>query len=155
LKRVNELSGGDSSKSSKKLHWIILIKLDVALIKNNAAVGAKIAVELTKQIVLSASTGPHAKVVTIGGTNVDIAARASQALESRTSNVGANKVVVGGVARNITECLCRLGLNQTLFISILGNDFYKDLCVRTFAENNMVNFRKVTSVKFLYRELMV
>ena len=140
LKRVNELSGGDSSKSSTFYIYkdFILFRLDVALIRNNAAVGAKVAVELTKQLVLTASSGPHAKVIAIGGTNVDIAARSSQTLELRTSNIGANKVVVGGVARNITECLCRLGLNQTLFISILGNDFYKDLCLKTFAENNMV-----------------
>jgi len=124
LKRVNELSGGDSSKSN------------VALIKNNASVGAKIAVELNKET-QAISVYPSAKIITVGGTNVDIVSKSHQLFEPRTSNIGANKVIVGGVGRNITECLYRLGQNQTLFISVLGNDFNKELCIRNFSDNNM------------------
>lgn len=112
--------------------------LDVALIKNNAVVGAKIAFELNRQLVPTIAVHPQAKVITIGGTNVDIIARTNQLYEPRTSNVGTNKIIVGGVGRNITECLYRLGLSQTLFISILGNDFYKELCLKNFADNHMV-----------------
>ena len=115
-----------------------MFNIDVALIKNNAVIGSRIAFELNRQLVPSVAVHPHAKIVTIGGTNVDIIARTSQLFEPRTSNIGDNKVIVGGVGRNITECLYRLGLDQTLFISILGNDFYKDLVVKNLSDNHIV-----------------
>jgi pseudouridine-5'-phosphate glycosidase len=49
LKRVNELSGGESSESSKyyKSNLKLTPFLDVALIKNNAKLGAQISVKLS------------------------------------------------------------------------------------------------------------
>ena len=44
LKRVNELTGGESAASSKYLYHLYL---DVELIKNNAKLGAEIAVALS------------------------------------------------------------------------------------------------------------
>ncbi len=111
------------------------------MIKNNAAVGAKIAVELSRLLNSNIHSDILPKVVAIGGTNVDITARSGHQFELKTSNLGSNKVVIGGVARNITECLCRLGLNQTLLISILGNDFYQKMSIENFVENQMVTFK--------------
>ena len=108
------------------------------MIKNNAVIGSRIAFELNRQLVPSVGVHPYAKIVTIGGTNVDVIARTSQLFEPRTSNIGDNKVIVGGVGRNITECLYKLGLDQTLFISILGDDFYKDLVIKNLSENHIV-----------------
>ena len=102
-------------------------------------------------LTVNVNTQQTPKVVTIGGTNVDIVARTSQLFEPKTSNIGGNKVIIGGVGRNITECLYKLGLNDTLFISVLGNDFYKDLCLKNFAENRMVSCLKVVN-KHSYRE---
>jgi pseudouridine-5'-phosphate glycosidase len=48
LKRVNELTGGESSASSNFPFFIIL--LDVELIKNNAKLGAEIAVSLAQKL---------------------------------------------------------------------------------------------------------
>ena len=45
LKRVNELTGGESAASSK--NFLKNLYLDVELIKNNAKLGAEIAVALS------------------------------------------------------------------------------------------------------------
>lgn len=119
--------------------------IDVALIKNNAAIGSRIAFELNKMLIANVNTQQTSRVVTIGGTNVDIVARTSQLFEPKTSNIGGNKVIIGGVGRNVTECLYKLGLTDTLFISILGNDFYKDLCLKNFAENRMVSHSNIVN----------
>ncbi|WP_373502618.1 carbohydrate kinase family protein [Aestuariivirga sp.] len=62
-----------------------------------------------------------AKVIVIGGANVDIKGRARSAFVGGTSNPGDVVVSVGGVGRNIAENLVRLGLQVSL-LSVLGND---------------------------------
>jgi pseudouridine kinase len=52
-----------------------------------------------------------AKVIVIGGANVDIKGRSSGAFIGGTSNPGDVMVSVGGVGRNIAENLARLGLD--------------------------------------------
>ena len=62
-----------------------------------------------------------AKVIVIGGANVDIKGRASGSFVGATSNPGEVTVSVGGVARNIAENLARLGLDVSL-LTVLGDD---------------------------------
>ena len=45
---------------------------------------------------------------------------------------------VGGVGRNITECLVRLGLKDTMLISIIGNDYYGKLCLEDCQRKGIV-----------------
>ncbi len=62
-----------------------------------------------------------AKVIVIGGANVDIKGRSSGAFIGGTSNPGDVIVSVGGVGRNIAENLARLGLQVSL-LTVLGDD---------------------------------
>jgi len=61
------------------------------------------------------------KVVVIGGTNIDIFAYPHQKIVMKDSNPGYISTSLGGVGRNISENLSRLGLDVTL-ITVLGRD---------------------------------
>jgi len=61
--------------------------------------------------------------VVIGGVNIDITGFPYSKLISRDSNIGKVELSLGGVGRNISENLVRLGINTKL-ISILGDDIY-------------------------------
>jgi pseudouridine kinase len=61
------------------------------------------------------------KVVVIGGTNIDIFAYPHQKIVMRDSNPGYISTSLGGVGRNISENLARLGIDTTL-ITVLGKD---------------------------------
>lgn len=60
-------------------------------------------------------------VTVIGGANIDIHGRSSQALVDRDSNPGEVRIVAGGVARNVAENLARLGADCRL-IAAVGTD---------------------------------
>lgn len=62
-----------------------------------------------------------AKVIVIGGANVDIKGHSSGAFIGGTSNPGDVILSVGGVGRNIAENLARLGLEVSL-LTVLGDD---------------------------------
>ena len=62
-----------------------------------------------------------ARVIVIGGANVDIKGRAAERMVAGTSNPGEVMISVGGVARNIAENLARLGI-ETSLITVLGDD---------------------------------
>jgi pseudouridine kinase len=62
-----------------------------------------------------------ARVIVIGGANVDIKGRASNNFIGATSNPGEVTLSVGGVGRNIAENLARLGQNVSL-LTVLGDD---------------------------------
>jgi len=125
LKRVNELTGGDSLRSN------------IALVCNNARVGAQIAVanasNMTRQR-RSFSTSAQINYVAptiadmrsppplvVGGATIDMIARADNNVQSGTSNLGTVQQTHGGVARNITECLGRYG-TRPRFASVAGED---------------------------------
>ena len=61
------------------------------------------------------------KVVVIGGTNIDIFAYPHHKIVMKDSNPGYISTSLGGVGRNISENLSRLGLDVTL-ITVLGQD---------------------------------
>ena len=135
LKRVNELTGGDSLRSN------------IALVRNNARIGAQIAVANSQQQLMQQSQSPRRSFSTsaftstststpstpislsrypplvIGGATVDMIARADLDLDFQpgTSNLGTVQQTHGGVARNITECLGRFG-TRPIFASVAGED---------------------------------
>ncbi|ETV78268.1 hypothetical protein, variant 1 [Aphanomyces astaci] len=131
LKRVNELTQGVSLTSN------------IALVKNNALVGAKIAVALAAT--LSAATPPHTPasscreasssshasarpshsstpdVVVVGGAVLDVISKPTTQFIRGTSNIGLTKQTWGGVGRNVAECLHRLDV-PVLLVSNIGKD---------------------------------
>lgn len=60
-------------------------------------------------------------IIVIGGTNIDIKAKASATHLAGTSNPGEITFTPGGVARNIAHNLAALNVNTAL-ISLIGND---------------------------------
>ena len=122
LKRVAEMTGGDSLRSN------------IALVKNNARVGADIAVAIAKQHGNEAGSfhsfpspetreSPLSRVIVVGGAVVDLVARPSDGsdLILGTSNPGVVVESDGGVGRNVAEVLGRLGAKPILYTAV-GND---------------------------------
>ncbi len=63
----------------------------------------------------------HPRITVIGGINVDISGTADTKMLLGDSNPGQVKTTMGGVGRNIAECLSRLGAEVTL-LTCLGDD---------------------------------
>jgi hypothetical protein len=116
LKRINELTGGESLRSN------------IALIKNNAATGARTAALVSK---LHATA--HGRVIVVGGSNQDLIGRPTQGvtLQVGTSNPGQLIRSWGGVARNVAEVLGRLNARPCL-VSVVGTAS-SVRCVRRFS----------------------
>ncbi len=110
----------------------------IALIKNNAHVGAAIAVALAsfrempsfQPVQESLPAGRtilrENQVVVIGGSVIDIISQSSQPLITPTSNPGQVIQRWGGVARNVAEMLTRLG-TKPVFVSAVGEDMYAQI----------------------------
>ncbi|KAM3926587.1 uncharacterized protein RB166_009390 isoform 1-T2 [Leptodactylus fuscus] len=139
LRRVNEITGGKSLNSN------------IALIKNNAKVGSRIAVALSKirktkgggrkepryrerSEEKTSDSGP----VVIGGINVDFIAKATQdKMEfGGQTNPGQVHQSFGGVGRNLADCMSRLGV-RPLFISAVGQDDLSDSVFRFCSHMDM------------------
>jgi pseudouridine kinase len=60
-------------------------------------------------------------VVVVGGSNLDVKARATAPILPRTSNPGQGSMAAGGVGRNIAENLARLG-TRTVLLTSVGRD---------------------------------
>ncbi|KAK3809776.1 MAG: Indigoidine synthase A like protein-domain-containing protein [Linnemannia elongata] len=126
LKRVNELTGGNSLKSN------------IALVKQNASIAAKIAKDLAALNVqpqyrsystsarrmkhTQAASGP---VMVIGGTVVDITSTATTAMDVLHSSFpGTTRHTLGGVGRNVAEGISLLNgggnSNDLVFVSVVG-----------------------------------
>jgi hypothetical protein len=110
LERIANLTGNVSLKSN------------IALIKNNAMIGARLAVELYSQ------TAIVSRITVMGGTAFDLSFVGKNDFVNGESNVGKTTLSSpGGVARNIQENLARIlknGKMELQFISIVGNDLY-------------------------------
>ncbi|KAJ7329105.1 hypothetical protein JRQ81_015279 [Phrynocephalus forsythii] len=128
LRRVNELSRGES------------LKANIALIKNNARVGSRIAVALNR--IQRAQEGrdsshwndnksPLPRPVVIGGINVDIIAKAKDAAiqYGGQTNPSTVRKSFGGVGRNLADCLSHLGKTPFL-ISVVGQDEHAESVFR-------------------------
>ena len=135
LKRIAELTGGDSLASN------------IALIKNNAAIGAQIATSLAELQRRMAPGGrlrggdgggdgegaegalPHSRncrqPIVVGGAVADLVASpaAGSTVLLRTSSPGSLRVSPGGVGRNIAEGLARLGAHP-LLLAAVGDDAF-------------------------------
>ncbi|XP_066446345.1 uncharacterized protein [Eleutherodactylus coqui] len=139
LRRVNEITGGKSLDSN------------IALIKNNAEVGSRIAVALSKirkpkgggrkelhDHHRSEGKTADSRPVVIGGINVDFIAKSSQARMEfgGQTNPGQVHQSFGGVGRNLADCMSRLGV-RPLFISAVGQDDLSDSVFRYCSHMDM------------------
>ncbi|XP_075285486.1 uncharacterized protein LOC104338287 isoform X4 [Opisthocomus hoazin] len=122
LQKISELTDGKSLDSN------------LALIHNNARVGSRIAVALSKlQKARRKGNLPHREDTTppqpvvIGGVNVDFIAKALNPviLGSGQTNAGRVRRSFGGVGRNLADCLSRLG-QTPLFLSAVGKDEHSE-----------------------------
>ncbi|XP_039217902.1 pseudouridine-metabolizing bifunctional protein C1861.05-like isoform X2 [Crotalus tigris] len=128
LQRVNELSGGESLKSN------------IALIKNNAIVGSRIAVALNRlqrgqggrgNLSQNENTPDVPRPVVIGGINIDIIVKAKAATikDGGQTNPATVRQSFGGVGKNLADCLSRLG-KMPVFISVMGKDEHSESVLR-------------------------
>ncbi|KAM4037915.1 uncharacterized protein ACNLHF_016339 isoform 1-T5 [Anomaloglossus baeobatrachus] len=139
LSKVNEKTGGKSLDSN------------IALIKNNAEVGSRIAVALSKiwkpkgggkkerrQREKPEEEMSDSRPIVIGGINVDFIAKAAQdKMEfGGQTNPGQVHQSFGGVGRNLADCMSRLGI-RPLFISAVGQDDLSDSVFRYCAHMDM------------------
>lgn len=146
LSRVNKITGGKSLDSN------------IALIKNNAKVGSRIAVALSK--IRKPKGGGRKELrhhertedkmsdsrpVVIGGINIDFIAKAAQdKMEfGGQTNPGQVHQSFGGVGRNLADCMSRLGV-RPLFISAVGQD---DLSDSVFQYCSHMDMRGVAHLK--------
>lgn len=68
-------------------------------------------------------------VVVIGAASIDIKGRPSAAAAPATSNPGAIRLSIGGVARNVAENLARLGV-KTVLLTAVGDDTFGHLILQ-------------------------
>lgn len=111
------------------------------LIKNNAKLGAEIAVSLANKS-LKSDKIIERPITIVGGASVDIIARSETVgLDSGQSHVGYIHITEGGCARNVAECVARLGLAKDItFISAVGGDAEKsDIIVRSLEKVGIVS----------------
>uniref|UniRef100_A0A1X7VBV0 Carbohydrate kinase PfkB domain-containing protein n=1 Tax=Amphimedon queenslandica TaxID=400682 RepID=A0A1X7VBV0_AMPQE len=144
LKRVNELTKGES------------LKANIALIKNNASVGSKIANELsqlrqypceTRHFIppmQNLTTPSNYQPVIVGGSIIDIVVKAKTTPITREGTIpGSLWSCDGGVGRNIAEYLARRDCNP-LLVSVVGED-----------ENGGKIKRRLTELKMSTRGILV
>ncbi|XP_033019145.1 pseudouridine-metabolizing bifunctional protein C1861.05-like isoform X1 [Lacerta agilis] len=121
LQKLNKLSSGESLRSN------------IALIKNNARVGSRIAVALNKiqrapgwrdDLPQNENVSLVPRPVVIGGINVDFIAKAGG-----QTNPSIVRQSFGGVGRNLADCLSRLG-KTPFFISVMGKDEHSESVLR-------------------------
>jgi pseudouridine-5'-phosphate glycosidase/sugar/nucleoside kinase (ribokinase family) len=117
------------------------VKSNMALLERNTEIGADIAVAVARQAqdrmhpVLRGSSRRAPRVVVMGGIVLDMVARPlpGQPLTLATSNPALVTESDGGVGRNISEVLCRLG-TKPFFYSAIGDDARGLSIVRRFME---------------------
>ncbi|KAG0043137.1 hypothetical protein BGZ83_011786 [Gryganskiella cystojenkinii] len=129
LKRVNELTGGNSLKSN------------IALVKQNASVAARIAKDLstlninsrpwnqTRSFSTSARrmkqdlSSKERPIMVIGGAVVDITSTATTTASTamlNSSHPGLMRVALGGVGRNVAEGITKLSGESCILVSAVG-----------------------------------
>ncbi|ORZ11350.1 Indigoidine synthase A like protein-domain-containing protein [Lobosporangium transversale] len=126
LKRVNELTGGGSLKSN------------IALVKQNVSVAARIAKDLstlkahsvgqtrsfsTSSRYMRRNESIQRPTMVIGGAVVDITATAHNTMLDSMLNSsfpGVTRISLGGVGRNVAEGISRLDPSGCVFVSAVG-----------------------------------
>lgn len=109
LEKLSALTGGTSLKANK------------ALIKNNAAVAAEIALRLGSH---SQSSSKSSNPVVIGGATYDTILQVDEPeiKLNGSTHKGRSLKSCGGVGRNLANALVNLGMSDTKFISVVGDD---------------------------------
>ena len=77
--------------------------------------------------------GPQSFVVAVGGAAIDVHGRPTAPLQRKDSNPGKVTTSPGGVARNVAENLCRLGIDCRL-LTALGRDQHGEALLRASRE---------------------
>uniref|UniRef100_A0A8C5PMY7 Carbohydrate kinase PfkB domain-containing protein n=1 Tax=Leptobrachium leishanense TaxID=445787 RepID=A0A8C5PMY7_9ANUR len=145
LKRVKEITGGKSLESN------------LALIKNNAQVGSRIAVALSRiwkpegglwnelRGLESSEISPvDSRPVVVGGIYVDFIAKTyhNKIVYGGQTNPGQVQQSFGGVGRNVADCLSRLG-QKPLFISAVGQDAHSKTVFQYCTHMDMRGVKKL------------
>jgi pseudouridylate synthase / pseudouridine kinase len=114
------------------------LRSNISLVKNNAKVGAEIAIAIAEKksstMIFTNADVPHledsddnplltSNILVLGGAVRDIIAKSekSSRLLTGTSNPGTCHEADGGVGRNVAEVLCRLGCKPLIY-SAIGDD---------------------------------
>ncbi|KAJ3183475.1 hypothetical protein HDU87_006794 [Geranomyces variabilis] len=139
LDRVKKATGGES------------LTANIALVKNNARIGSRIAAALAAQSATTTTTSPTrsrppqtaaARPLIIGGTVLDISARFTGASSATgvptfgTSHPGPVRTTMGGVGRNVAEACHRTGGNPR-FVSAVGADVAGDGLLKEMVDSGM------------------
>lgn len=144
LRAVAEQTAGESLRSN------------IALIKNNARVGADIAIAISEKrskaifdinpsaTISRDEISPPSKVIVLGGAVMDIVARPTggNRLIPGTSNPGSCLEADGGVGRNVAEVLGRLGCQPVLYTAVGDDDRGRGLMKR-FVETGGIDHSHV------------
>ncbi|KAI6646456.1 Pseudouridine-metabolizing bifunctional protein C1861.05-like isoform X1 [Oopsacas minuta] len=114
---------------------------NISLLKNNTIVGARIAKSLSsvskrylhtstqREEVRSSGRG-RGRPVVIGGINFDLVLKFKQnEIDTLTTNAGCIKHSLGGVGRNLAQCLKQLGPGCE-FISVVGQDTFGQMILK-------------------------
>ena len=88
---------------------------------------------------MHSSSGRH--ITIIGGAALDILAQSdSLSTDSGSSHIGKIKLQEGGSARNVAECVARLGFDRDLtFIAAVGTDDKADFIKKSLRAVNIVS----------------
>ncbi|KAL5251650.1 hypothetical protein ACHWQZ_G017128 [Mnemiopsis leidyi] len=142
LQRVSDLTSGRS------------LNTNLALVRNNVLVGSQIAVELNHiQRKSHARKVTHEynlrlkrnRILVVGAVNVDIlCTKYEETGVGKDLARGEVEHVMGGVARNVAECLTRQNMESTL-ISVVGDDKLGKLALDCCNEIGM-DTRKIKTV---------
>lgn len=76
------------------------------------------------------------EITIVGGAAVDVLARTKFMAKKNNSNIGAVEIKFGGVSRNVSECITKLGYGDRLkLITAIGeNDNFGHLIQRNFEQ---------------------
>ncbi|XP_051160124.1 uncharacterized protein LOC127280860 [Leptopilina boulardi] len=124
LQELAELTVGQSVQSN------------IALITNNAKVAAEIAQNLNckNNSQVNKSSNLKGKPVVIGGAVFDtiLQVKEHQITFNGSTHRGKSREACGGVGRNVASALVHLGLYDTKFISVIGNDEAGRAIIKSF-----------------------
>ena len=124
------------------------LNANITLLKNNTVVGANIARSLSlssKRYLHTSTHRGHDKLierrgrpVVIGGINFDLVLRLKQnQIETLSTNAGWIKHCLGGVGRNLAQCLEQVGRGCE-FISVVGKDAFGQMILKELPDSRYV-----------------
>lgn len=119
------------------------LNANIALIKNNAKVAAKISKELYGKI--SENVGTKPSPVVIGGSIADLCIKTKNELVLNGSTYKVDsKIYGGGVGRNIAEGLSKFSNQTVKFISTIAKDQMGDMILKTLPPKTIPIFSTET-----------